>query len=138
MDKIQPTDMTHSQTLIAGEMLVDMFPAAPGSLSEAESFERRAGGAPANVAVAMARLGRPASLWSRLGTDPFGTYLEGVLADNDVPSRFLERDAEHKTAHTLVGTDPDADQSFVFYKEGTATMAFEPEWIDDSVLDDLE
>ncbi|WP_158854121.1 carbohydrate kinase family protein [Halorhabdus sp. CUG00001] len=129
--------MTTPDALVAGEALIDMFPTTSGRLAAVDTFERRAGGAPANLAVAMARLGTAPYLWTKLGDDPFGTHLEDVLTEQGVPDRFLEIDPSRKTAHTLVGDDPDADQSFVFYKEETATMAMEPETVPDEVLADL-
>jgi len=130
--------MASQNVLIAGEALVDMFPTTRGPLADVETFERRAGGAPANLAVAMTRLGTAPYLWTRLGSDPFGDHLADVLDRENVPDRFVEVDPDRKTAHTLVGDDPAADQSFVFYKEGTATMAMEPETVPDDVLADLE
>jgi fructokinase len=130
--------MTSKNALIAGEVLVDLFPMTEGPLAEVETFERRAGGAPANLAVAMTRLDAAPYLWTRLGGDPFGRHLQKILTHQGVPNRFLEVDDERKTAHTLVGDDPAADQSFVFYKEGTATMAMEPGTVPDNALSALE
>lgn len=130
--------MTESSVLVAGEALVDMFPTTGGRLADVETFRRAAGGAPANVAVGMARLGSAPLLWTRLGADPFGMHLGDVLADNGVHSEFVVRDTERKTAHTLVADDPDADQSFTFYRDGTATFAMEPGTVSDEVLADVE
>ena len=130
--------MTESSVLVAGEALVDMFPTTGGRLADVETFRRAAGGAPANVAVGMARLGAAPLLWTRLGDDPFGTHLEDVLAENGVHSEFIVQDTDGKTAHTLVADDPNADQSFTFYRDGTATFAMEPGTVPDEVLADIE
>lgn len=130
--------MDDSQALIAGEALVDLFPTTGGRLADVETFRRAAGGAPANVAVGMARLADPALLWARLGDDPFGEHLADVLETNGVPDELLTVDEDRKTAHTLVGDDPDADQSFTFYKEGTATMAMEPGSVSDETLERID
>ncbi|WP_181686242.1 carbohydrate kinase family protein [Halorhabdus salina] len=129
--------MADPDALVAGEALIDMFPTTSERLADVEQFKRRAGGAPANLAVAMTRLDSTPYLWTKLGDDPFGTHLEDVLTEQGVPDRFLNVDPARKTAHTLVGDDPDADQSFVFYKEDSATMAMEPETVPDDVLTDL-
>jgi len=118
--------MTDSNVLVAGEALIDLFPTESGRLADVETLRRAAGGAPANVAVGMARLGTPPLLWTRLGDDPFGEHLLDVLAANGVPDSLIAVDDERKTAHTLVAEDPDADQSFTFFKDGTATFAMEP------------
>ncbi|MFB6202165.1 MAG: carbohydrate kinase family protein [Halorhabdus sp.] len=130
--------MPSPDALVAGEALIDMFPTTSGRLADAETFERRAGGAPANLAVAMTRLGAAPYLWTRLGSDPFGDHLADVLTDQGVPDQFVEVDPDRKTAHTLVGDDPEADQSFVFYKEATATMAMEPGTVPDDTLTGLD
>lgn len=129
--------MDDSQALIAGEALIDLFPETGGRLADVETFRRAAGGAPANVAVAMARLEDPALLWTRLGDDPFGEHLADVLAANDVPDELIVVDDDRKTAHTLVGDDPDADQSFTFYKEESATMAMEAGSVSGETLDEV-
>lgn len=130
--------MENPNVLIAGEALIDLFPTAPGRLADVETFRRAAGGAPANVAVGTARLGAPAYLWTRLGEDPFGEHLADVLTENGVPDDLVVHDTERKTSHTLVADDPDADQSFTFFREGTATFAMEPGTIDDETLAEIE
>lgn len=126
--------MEDSRVLVAGESLIDLFPTTGGRLADVETFRRAAGGAPTNVAVAMARLDDPSLLWTRLGDDPFGAHLADVLAENGVPADLIAHDDERKTAHTLVADDPDADQSFTFFEAGTATMAMEPGTVDDETL----
>lgn len=130
--------MTDSNVLVAGEALIDLFPAEGGRLADVETLRRAAGGAPANVAVGMARLGTPPLLWTRLGDDPFGEHLLDVLAANGVSDSLIAVDDERKTAHTLVADDPDADQSFTFFKEGTATFAMEPGAVSDEQLQAVE
>jgi hypothetical protein len=59
-----------------GELLVDMVSEAPdASLQEAPRFLKAPGGAPANVAVGLARLGASASFVGQVGDDPFGEWL---------------------------------------------------------------
>jgi fructokinase len=79
--------------LALGEILIDLIVSdgAP-SLETAETFVARAGGAPANVAVAAARLGAPAAFCGVCGDDPFGQRLRSVLQANGVDDTAL-RDA---------------------------------------------
>lgn len=130
--------MGDHQILVAGEALIDLFPATSGPIADAETLTRRAGGAPANVAVALARLGHPPLLWARLGDDPFGDHLADVLADNGVREALLERDPELKTAHTLVGEDDEGDQSFTFFADETATFAMQPGTVSGETLESVE
>lgn len=83
--------MDDPRVLVAGEALIDLFPTTAGPIAEAETLRRRAGGAPANVAVGLARLGTPPLLWTRLGEDPFGDYLATVVTDAGIHDALLER-----------------------------------------------
>jgi len=130
--------MSDADVLVAGEALIDLFPVESGPIADAETLRRRAGGAPANVAVALARLGYPPLLWTQLGDDPFGHHLESVLTDNGVHEEFLEWNSERKTAHTLVGQDAEGDQSFTFFADETATFMMEPGTVSDDRLEAIE
>lgn len=106
--------------LVAGETLVDFLPDRREPLAEVQSFTRRAGGAPANVAVALALLDQPAWFWTRLGADAFGDFLAETLTDHAVPDRFIERDPDARTSLAFVSLDEAADRAFTFYRDGTA------------------
>ncbi|ARS88335.1 carbohydrate kinase family protein [Natrarchaeobaculum aegyptiacum] len=124
--------------LVAGETLIDFLPGRPGPLADVSGFDRRPGGAPANVAVALAKLERPPLFWTRVGTDPFGRYLEGVLESHDLPDRFLERDPDAKTTLAFVTHDAAGDRAFTFYRDDTADTRMEPGRVPDETLADLE
>ncbi|MEY7850663.1 carbohydrate kinase [Natrarchaeobius sp. A-rgal3] len=129
--------MNH-EILVAGETLIDFLPEHPGPISSVGGFERRPGGAPANVAVALARLEQTPLFWSRVGEDPFGDYLLETLDEYGVPDRFLEADPDAKTSLAFVAHDEAGDRSFSFYRDRTADTRMEPGRIDDSVLATLE
>ena len=129
--------MAHD-VLVAGETLIDWVPDQPGPLEDVAGFERRPGGAPANVAVALARLDEPPLFWTRVGDDPFGRYLERTLADDGLPTRFIARDTEAKTTLAFVTHDETGDREFSFYRDGTADTRLEPGRIDDQTLADCE
>ncbi|WP_121821640.1 carbohydrate kinase family protein [Halostella salina] len=124
--------------LVAGETLIDFLPETPGKLDEIAAFGRRAGGAPANVAVALATLDLPPLFWTRVGDDPFGDFLVRTLAEYGVPDEFVERDASAKTTLAFVTHDEDADRSFSFYRDGTADTRMQSGTVPDAVLDDAE
>lgn len=123
--------------LVAGETLVDFLPERPGPISDVAGFERRAGGAPANVAVALSRLERTPLFWTRVGDDPFGRSLCKTLAEHGLPDRFVERDPNAKTTLAFVTHDETGDRTFSFYRDGTADTRLEPGRIDDATLADL-
>lgn len=123
---VDPLCMATLSILVAGETLIDFLPEAVGPLDRVETFSRRAGGAPANVAVGLARLEEIPWFWTRIGTDPMGDYLADVLASNEIPDRFIERDPIAKTTLAFVSHDAYADRSFTFYRDNTADTRLEP------------
>jgi fructokinase len=129
---------TGPNVLVAGETLVDFLPATPGPLATVESFTRRPGGAPANVAVGLARLGETPWFWTRVGEDPFGELLVETLEDEGRPGRFVERDPDARTSLAFVAHDEDADRGFTFYRDGTADTRMEAGRIPDEGLRSVE
>lgn len=129
--------MTERSTLIAGEALVDFIPEARGSLTDSERFERRAGGAPANVAVALARLDETPWFCTTLSTDPFGRFLERTLDEAGLPNRFYRR-VDAPTALAFVSHDDAGDREFTFYHDGTADVQFDTEVVDDETLESVD
>ena len=76
-----------------GELLVDMFPAEVGrSLVEVSAFRPVPGGAPANAAVAAARLGARSAFIGKVGDDAFGHHLADVLKREGVDVRGMRFD----------------------------------------------
>ncbi|MFC5278983.1 carbohydrate kinase [Halorubrum rubrum] len=123
-----------TRLLVAGETLIDFVPEGHGALDAVETFHRRAGGAPANVAVGLARLGEPPLFWTRLGEGPFGDYLARTLADEGVREGLIERDPDADTTLVFVSLDPDADRAFSFHRNGTADTRMRPGAVDDDTL----
>ncbi|WP_227354573.1 carbohydrate kinase family protein [Haladaptatus salinisoli] len=123
--------------LVSGETLVDFLPERPGPLSDVSGFERRAGGAPANVAVALSRLDETPWFWTRIARDPFGDFLADALADR-LPDRFVERDPDAKTTLAFVTHDESGDRAFSFYRDGTADTRLRPGGVPDDALAELE
>jgi fructokinase len=126
------------RVLVAGETLVDMLPGSSGALASVERFDRRLGGAPANVAVGLSRLGGQPLFWTRLGSDPFGDYLAGRLAAEGVAGDLVERDPDARTGLAFVSLDDDGERSFVFYRDGSADTRLDPDRAPDVPLDDVD
>src|SRR6478735_7289962 len=82
------------------------------SLELAEAFISRAGGAPANAAVAIARLGLPAAFCGVCGDDPFGKRLRGVLNANKVDDAALRSTAKSDTTLAFAWKDVRGDGHF--------------------------
>src|SRR5262249_60700725 len=72
--------MTALDVLCFGEVIIDFLPEDAGRrLRDVERFVRHLGGAPANVAVGLARLGAAAGLMTLVGDDEFGAFLRAGL-----------------------------------------------------------
>ncbi|XP_074589062.1 fructokinase-1-like [Curcuma longa] len=106
-----------------GEMLIDFVPTVSGvSLSEAPGFIKAPGGAPANVAIAVARLGGRAAFVGKLGDDEFGRMLAGILRANGVDDAGVLFDTGARTALAFVTLRTDGEREFMFYRNPSADM----------------
>ncbi len=99
--------------LSLGETLIDFIVSdgAP-SLEGAARFEARAGGAPANVTVALARLGVPSAFGGVVGDDPFGRRLRNALSSEGVDVSRLRRTDEAATTLAFAWKDARGDGHF--------------------------
>jgi fructokinase len=129
--------MDNPTILVAGETLIDFLPAQSGPLSGVETFSRQAGGAAANVAVALARLDARPWFLTNLSTDGFGDFLAATLEDNQVPDRFVTR-SDHPTTLAFVAHDESADRSFTFYGTDAADHYLDAGAVSNAVLDSLD
>ncbi|KAJ8466305.1 hypothetical protein OPV22_028857 [Ensete ventricosum] len=106
-----------------GEMLIDFVPTEAGvSLAEASAFLKAPGGAPANVAIAVARLGGRAAFVSKLGDDEFGHMLAAILREKGVSDAGVVFDAGARTALAFVTLLADGEREFMFYRNPSADM----------------
>ncbi|KAF5742740.1 fructokinase [Tripterygium wilfordii] len=111
-----------------GEMLIDFVPTVSGvSLAEAPGFLKAPGGAPANVAIAVARLGGHAAFVGKLGDDEFGHMLAGILGENGVSTKGINFDLGARTALAFVTLRADGEREFMFYRNPSADMLLTPE-----------
>ncbi|XP_058730043.1 fructokinase-2-like [Vicia villosa] len=111
-----------------GEMLIDFVPTASGvSLAEAPGFLKAPGGAPANVAIAVSRLGGKSAFVGKLGDDEFGHMLAGILKENNVRADGINFDKGARTALAFVTLRSDGEREFMFYRNPSADMLLTPE-----------
>ena len=99
-----------------GEALIDFLP-LPGD-GRTAGFGMHAGGSSLNVAVAAARLGRPAALAGKVSTDYFGRYLRAYVETEGVDVRWLIP-ADSPTTLAFVALES-GDPVFSFYGQGAA------------------
>ena len=98
--------------LAIGECLVDLIAENQEDLFHADRFVIREGGAPANVAVALARLGVPVRLGAVLGHDPFGLRLRDGLQREGVDVGSIRMTRETATSLALAWTNDRGDGEF--------------------------
>jgi fructokinase len=118
-----------------GELLVDFVPAAgAASLMAAETFKKAAGGAPANVAAGLARLGVSSAFMGMTGEDGFGRFLAGELEKAGVDVASLRFSAKARTGLAFVSLEPNGERDFLFYRSPGADMLMTPGDIDEGAL----
>jgi fructokinase len=105
-----------------GEALIDFIPTRPVPTSgESEIYyQPHPGGAVANVAVALARLGSASRFTGMISEDAFGDVLAKTLSDNAVDLHFSRRTKQGLTAIALVTLNQDGQREFSFYHHETA------------------
>ncbi len=101
--------------LCIGEALIDMICTDTGSsLSKGENFLKKPGGAPTNVAAAIAALGGDVLLSAKVGADPFGQHLIDVMKDFGVSTVWMLQDKNYFTTFAFVSLMEDGERDFVF------------------------
>lgn len=122
---------------VIGEALIDFIPEAKGKrLKDVGSFKKVAGGAPANVAAAVTRLGGCAKIVTQLGEDAFGDYIVETLEKCGVETNDIHRTSEGDTALAFVSLADDGNRDFKFYRRTCADMMLHPSQVDKTTLQD--
>lgn len=110
-----------------GEMVIDFIPG-----SEPASYIRNAGGAPANVCIAVAKNGLSSGMCCSVGEDDFGRFLVATLKEHDVRVLNPRLCKEAVTTMAFVTLAPDGDRSFTFARKPGADMFLKEEDVKES------
>ena len=106
-----------------GEALIDFIPHEKGvALKDVNNFLRVAGGAPLNVAAAVAKLGGKAQMLTKLGFDGFGDHILEEVSPLGVDVSKVLRTKEANTALAFVSLKEDGERDFSFYRNPSADM----------------
>ncbi|MDR3438131.1 carbohydrate kinase [Telmatospirillum sp.] len=116
--------------LCIGEILVDFLPG-----NEPGSYIRNAGGAPANVAIAVARNGLKSGFIGKVGRDDFGRFLVSTLTANGVENVCTEPTADAVTTMAFVTLHEGGERTFTFVRKPGADMFLSRDDIKDDVID---
>ncbi|MBS5949013.1 MAG: carbohydrate kinase [Clostridium sp.] len=104
-----------------GELLIDMVS------QDGDSYLKKPGGAPANVAVAISKLGGKSYFLGQVGKDNFGSFLKKTLIENNVDTSLMKD--EGKTTLALVTLDKSGERSFEFYRGSDSKYVIAPAMI---------
>lgn len=83
-------------------------------LSVGENFLKKPGGAPTNVAAAIAALGGNVAISAKVGNDPFGQQLINVMQEFGVNTSWLLQDSNYFTTFAFVSLMEDGERDFIF------------------------
>jgi len=108
-----------------GELLIDFVAEKQGNdLSKADVFTKKAGGAPANVACAIAKLGGLGKFIGCVGKDQFGSFLLSVLEDNHVDISLVQRSKTFTTI-AFVSIAENGERDFVFSRGADKKLKYD-------------
>ena len=106
-----------------GELLIDMVCVDNKGLKNGEKFEKKAGGAPANVAASISKLEGNAYFLGQVGSDFFGKYLIELLKDLKINTEMAV--SKGSTTIALVGIDENGERNFDFLRGSDGEYSFE-------------
>lgn len=92
---------------VLGDAVVDLIPEGENA------YLRCAGGAPANVAVGIARLGGTTGFIGRVGDDPLGRFMLQTLQQENVCTQHMSLDPQQRTSTVIVELN-EGERSFTF------------------------
>ncbi len=119
-----------------GETMAQLSAVPPDTLASAESLALNVAGAESTVALYLAHLGHPVAWVSRLGADPFGSRIAGLLAGDGVLTQWVEHDAGRPTG--VYFKDPAPGGTAVhYYRAGSAASAMSPAMLRDDLLESV-
>lgn len=116
-----------------GEILIDLTQSGKNELG-IPVFAANPGGAPANLAVAAARLGASTAFIGKVGTDSFGTFLRSTLIENNVDVTGMVTDLRNRTTLAVVALDKFGERTFSFYRDPSADVNLKAEEISEEQL----
>ena len=126
------------RVLCLGEALVDRLGPLGGdpSTALAADCDDRLGGAPANVACALARLGTPVGMIGRLGEDAIGAAFRDLFRQRDVAVQALQSDASHPSRVVLVRRHANGERVFQGFA-GDQDLGFADQMLDRGELEQM-
>lgn len=113
-----------------GEALIDFIPLDNDNMS----FQKSPGGAPANVAVGLARLGAKSTFLGKVGDDVLGRFLKEALTTYGVDTEYMYFTKDTRTGVVFVTLDESGERSFDFYIDPSADRFLEEQEVEASLF----
>jgi fructokinase len=124
-----------SKAICIGELVIDFVSTTTDRcLAECAGFTKAPGGAPANVAVGLSRVGIDSGFIGKVGDDPFGDSLRTTLEENGVDTSRLISGTGCRTTLAFVATRSDGMKDIICYRNPGADMLLTPDEIDETYL----
>jgi 5-dehydro-2-deoxygluconokinase len=106
------------ELLTVGRISIDLYCDQVGAdWHAAQTFNKAVGGSPTNVAIAAARLGHAAAVFTKVGADPFGEVAIGELRDFGVDTRYVSVEPGTVTPLAFAALDPPEDPKLLFRRD---------------------
>lgn len=118
-----------------GELIVDCTPVGKTELG-ADIFACNPGGAPGNVTVCMAKLGKKAAFIGKVGKDKFGEFFVDLFEQNGIETKGIVLTPDFHTTLAFVHLDKEGERSFSFYRQMCADVMLQEKEVDRELLMD--
>lgn len=121
---------------VIGEALIDFIPDTKGQrLKDVSAFKKAAGGAPANVAASVCKLGGQAKMITQLGKDAFGDFLIETMQSCGIDTSDIQQTDMGDTALAFVSLAEDGNRDFKFYRRTSADLMLHEDAIKEEMLE---
>ena len=110
-----------------GECMIELFSEQP--IEMADTFQKSFAGDSLNILVAASRLGTSTGYITRIGNDPFSSYLLGSWQAEGIDTSHAKRVEGFNAVH-FVAQLPGGDREFIYYRKGSAPSTMEPDDLD--------
>lgn len=115
-----------NRVLCLGELLIDFICSDINQgLTKGINFVKKAGGAPANVTAALAKLGGKSYFAGKVGNDNFGEFLKQTLYEVGVDTSMLVMDKNSNTTLSFVSLNENGERDFIFNRGADELFAWD-------------
>lgn len=122
------------KVLCPGEALIDFVANENKLLQDSENFLKKAGGAPANVAGAIAKFGVEPYFMGNVGDDAFGYFLINQMQSHNINTKYMGKLTNQFTTLAFVSIDENAERDFIFSRGADQMLEIK----DENMVDEFD